>query len=234
MLMILSGGGGYSKNPDAYRLFSENTDREKPVLYVALSQTPENAVGHYSSFVSTMASLGIVQSCLCAVPGFFDGCDMSRFGGVYVEGGNTFRLLAALKESGGDRKILDFVRSGGVYFGTSAGAVIGGADVMPIIYMDENAVFLEDTRGLDVLGGWSTVAHYNDSKNEFVNSERNAAVARIAKKYPRLVALSEESALLVDENGVCIQGEDCVVFENGSPRVVPSGGMLTDRKSFVL
>ena len=226
MLMILSGGGGFAKNPDAYRLFAGAVDKTRPVLYVALSQTPENAIDRYPAFVSLAASLGICCTRLCPGPEFFGDCDMSGFGGVYVEGGNTFRLLEALKSCGGDRKLRDFVRSGGVYFGTSAGAIIAGADIMPIIYMDENAVFLEDTRGLDMIGGWSTVAHYGDSKSDYLNTERNAAVAKLARKYPRLAALSEESAIVVRDSGAFIQGADCTVFENGAPRVIPSGEKL--------
>lgn len=227
MLMILSGGGGPAKNPEARQIFADAVDKSRPLLYVALSQTPENSVGHYSSFVAWAASAGIYSSRLCECPAFFDECDLSQFGGIYVEGGNTFRLLAALKEHEGDKKIRDYLLAGGVYFGTSAGAIIGGRDIMPIIYMDENAVFLEDTRGLDMIGGWSTVAHYNDSRDEFINGERNAAVARIALRFPRLVALSEESAIIVKGDGVFIQGADCTVFENGEPRVVPSGEKLT-------
>ena len=226
MLMILSGGGGPAKNPEARQIFADAVDKSRPLLYVALSQTPENSVGHYSSFVAWAASVGIYSSRLCESPKYLDDCDLSQFGGIYVEGGNTFRLLAALKEHGGDKKIRDYLLAGGVYFGTSAGAIIGGCDIMPIIYMDENAVFLEDTQGLDMIGGWSTVAHYNNSRDEFVNAERNAAVERIAKRFPRLVALSEETAIIVKEDGAFIQGAECTVFEDGAKRVIESGGRL--------
>ena len=226
MLMILSGGGGFAKNPDAYRLFADACDKTRPVLYVALSQTPENALGHYPAFVSLAASLGIFCTRLCPDAGFIKNIDASEYGGIFVDGGNTFRLLASLKGQGADAKLRELVRSGVPYLGTSAGAIIAGADIMPIIYMDAIAVCLDDTRGLDMIGGWSTVAHYGDSKSDFVNAERNAAVAKLAGKFARLVALSEESAIVVRDSGAFIQGADCTVFENGTPRVIPSGGKL--------
>ena len=145
MLMILSGGGGFAKNPDAYRMFADAVDKTRPVLYVALSQTPENALGHYPSFVSLAASLGVFCTRLCPDADFLNKTDASELGGIFVEGGNTFRLLASLKERGADAKLRDLVRSGVPYLGTSAGAIIAGADIMPIIYMDANAVCLDDT-----------------------------------------------------------------------------------------
>jgi len=92
--------------------------------------------------------------------------------------------------------------------------------------MDPNAVLLEDTRGLDMMNGWSTIAHYGDSASALRNEEWDRAVRLLATRYEKLIALSEESAVVIDENGATIQGAPCKVFENGVERTIETGGRL--------
>lgn len=226
MPAILSGGGGVSKNPAAYELFAASVDHARPVLYIPFASTPEKYTDNYADFVKTAASFGIFCTHLADSPEYFADADLSRLGGIWCAGGNTFRLLKMLRESGGLEKIKKFILSGGAYIGSSAGAIIVGADIMPIIYMDANAVMLEDTRGMDLIGGWSTVAHYGNAATDFKNLEHAAAVERLAAKYHKLVALPEESAIVTDGAHAYILGEDCRVYENGAARVCRSGGEL--------
>lgn len=226
MPMILSGGGGVAKNPAAYELFAASVDKSRPVLYVPFASTPEKYVDNYANFVRNMAVLGIMSTRLADSPDYFRTADLGDLGGIYVAGGNTFRLLRDLRESGGLEKIKAFVKNGGAYIGSSAGAIIGGADIMPIIFMDSNAVMLEDTRGMDMIRGWSTIAHYGDASTEFKNNEWYASTERLAKKYDKLIALSEEAAIVIDGERVYILGAECKVFENGKPRIITDGGEL--------
>ena len=59
MAMILSGGGGVTKNPEAYELFAENVDKTRPVLYIPFASVPENYADNYAKFVLTMAKLNL-------------------------------------------------------------------------------------------------------------------------------------------------------------------------------
>lgn len=43
---------------------------------------------------------------------------------VLVAGGDTFYLMAKLKESGADKVIKDFIKKNGIYIGSSAGSII--------------------------------------------------------------------------------------------------------------
>ena len=226
MAMILSGGGGVTKNPEAYELFAENVDKTRPVLYIPFASVPENYADNYAKFVLTMAKLGVMSTRLCDTPDYFRDFDAASIGGIYCAGGNTFRLLKVLRECGALDKIRDFVKGGGAYLGSSAGAIIAGGDIMPIIFMDANAVLLDDTHGMDMMCGYSTIAHYNDSPSEFKNAEWRAATAKLATKYDRLIALSEESAVVITQERTYIQGADTVVFDNGVARVVRGGENL--------
>jgi dipeptidase E len=224
--MILSGGGGAAKNPAAYELFANSVDKRKPVLYICFASLPEAYAEAYGKFAASMVSLGIYSTRLCDSPEFFSKFELSEFGGIYCAGGNTFRLLKTLRDCGADKKIKDYLHAGGVWIGSSAGAIIGGADIQPIIFMDANAVLLEDTRGLDMMNGFSTIAHYGNAASEQRNSEWYAAVDLLAKKYNKLVALSEEAAIVIEENKTYILGVPCRVYENGVAREIPDGGLL--------
>ena len=226
MAMILSGGGGVTKNPEAYELFAANVNKTRPVLYIPFASVPENYTDNYTKFVQVMAKLGIMSTRFCDTPDYWSNFDPESIGGIYCAGGNTFRLLKVLRECGALDKIRDFVKGGGAYIGSSAGAIIAGYDIMPIIFMDANAVLLDDTHGMDMMCGYSTIAHYNDSPSEFKNAEWRAATAKLATKYDRLIALSEESAVVITHERTYIQGADTLVFENGVARVVRGGENL--------
>ncbi|HET7902386.1 MAG TPA: Type 1 glutamine amidotransferase-like domain-containing protein [Candidatus Nanopelagicales bacterium] len=79
---------------------------------------------------------------------------------VFVLGGNTFDLLHHLQS----RDALDLapahVARGGVFFGSSAGAVLAGADIEIAAFADPNDAGVSDTTGLRLLGGAIVRPHY--------------------------------------------------------------------------
>ena len=125
MKMILSGGGGVAKNQEAYDLFAANVDKRKPVLYIRFAALPDDYTTAYGKFAASMAELGIYSTRLCESPEVFSEFDLSEFGGIFCSGGNTFRLLKTLKDCGADKKIKEYLKNGGTYIGSSAGAIIG-------------------------------------------------------------------------------------------------------------
>lgn len=72
---------------------------------------------------------------------------------VYVAGGNTFVLLAALRRHGADQILVDRVRSGLPYIGASAGTIITGPSIEPVSLMDDpaDAPDLADYTGLGLI-----------------------------------------------------------------------------------
>jgi len=49
---------------------------------------------------------------------------------IYIGGGNTFKLLKELKESGFDKELLKFIKEGKPVYGGSAGALILGKNIL--------------------------------------------------------------------------------------------------------
>jgi dipeptidase E len=86
---------------------------------------------------------------------------------VFVLGGNTFDLLHHLQSRAALSLAPEHVRRGGVFFGSSAGAVLAGADIAVAGFADPNDAGVTDTRGLGLLGDAIVRPHYTpDDRDE--------------------------------------------------------------------
>ena len=63
--------------------------------------------------------------------------DLSGIEAIYVSGGNTNHLLQESQKSNFIPFIRDFVNSGKLYLGTSAGSIIAGPELPPYLWGDE-------------------------------------------------------------------------------------------------
>lgn len=85
---------------------------------------------------------------------------------VFVLGGNTFDLLRHLQTRGALDLARDHVARGGVYFGSSAGAVLAGADIDIASFADPNDAGITDTTGLRMLGDAIVRPHYDPADRD--------------------------------------------------------------------
>lgn len=116
---------------------------------------------------------------------------------VYVAGGNTFYLLKVVRESGFDDLITQYVDSGGLYAGASAGAVIAGLDIEPIASLDEpeKVPGLASTQGLGLVD-IIPVPHYD-------TEDRTSGALSIKEKYKdkyEVVLITDDQAILVEDD----------------------------------
>lgn len=122
---------------------------------------------------------------------------------VYVEGGNTFYLLRAVRESGFDRVIKKLIERGVAYVGASAGSYI----TCPTIEMStwKKPGEEKDNFGVTDLTAMNLVpfllkAHYAPEMKEFLKE-------KIAKaKYPVKI-LSDDQAILVKDDEIELVGK---------------------------
>ena len=94
--------------------------------------------------------------------------ELSNYSGIYIGGGNTYKLLKIFKETGFDKLLKNYQE---IIFGGSAGVIVLGKSIDTCSFgevRDENTVNLEDTKGLDLLNGFSAKAHYKERKDELI------------------------------------------------------------------
>lgn len=78
---------------------------------------------------------------------------------IYISGGNTFGTLDKIRKSGFDKDIIDYVKSGVVYIGGSAGAHIISKDIEHVLKYDDNNVEMTNFSALGLFDG-ILVCHY--------------------------------------------------------------------------
>lgn len=100
---------------------------------------------------------------------------------VFVLGGNTFALLHHLQAKDALALAPAHVERGGVFFGSSAGAVLAGADIAVAAFADPNDAGVTDTTGLRMLGDAIVRPHYapDDRDDSWHWTERGFTVLGI-------------------------------------------------------
>ncbi len=112
---------------------------------------------------------------------------------IYVCGGNTFYLMDEIRKTGFDKKIIDFINSGKVYVGVSAGSIIMCPDISISAPFDPNNVGLKDMAGLNITDKVIT-PHYQRKEKEMIDNWEKSHSYEV-------VRLNDGEAMEVSDNG---------------------------------
>ena len=128
---------------------------------------------------------------------------------IFVNGGNTFYLLKWAKESGFDKVLPNFLKSGGLYVGVSAGSYIACPTIEAATWkhQDRNRVGITDFTALGLVQFLIT-AHFEEKYKAIVDQ------AAKSTKYP-IIALTDRQAVLVRDGKVQVVGEGKREYWNG-------------------
>lgn len=226
MKLILCGGGSGEQNILANQKLNEIIDNNKPILYVPLAMDEKDFPydGCYEWITGELKN--VEKSGIDMVTTFEElaSKNYNNYGAIFIGGGNTYKLLKGIKESGVLKKIKEYIENNGVIIGGSAGAVIFGKDINIISVMDPNNVKLNDTRGFDLLSGASIFPHYTNTKfrlTEEENIERHKLftnyICEYSKNIGKVIAIPEEDAIYVTDNDMEIIGtRSYFIGENGN------------------
>ena len=120
--------------------------------------------------------------------------DLKEFSAIYFGGGNTFRLMKEIRDSGFDKVLLKFYKNGGHIYGGSAGAAILGKSIATSSSFDKNKVKLKDLSGLNLALGYSIWCHYKkEHDKDIIELSKNNKLNIIA---------------MPDANGVIIKNDE--------------------------
>jgi len=146
--------------------------------------------------------------------------NLQDYDAIYIGGGNTFKLLKKIKESGFDNKLIEFYNKGGTIYGGSAGALILGNNIEIALIckdVDVNEVGLKDTSGLNLIKNYDIQCHFEDNQ-----VEEHQEFIRKSKR--NIIAIPEESALLVENNRYKVIGTKSItlITEKASTKYLPN------------
>jgi dipeptidase E len=215
--IILAGGGDAPDSAPIDRVFAD-WSRGGRTLYLPVAM--DGAGQSYESclewFRSVFGPLGLhdVEMWTDLEPHRHEF--LSRFQSIYLGGGNTFRLLKLVRESGFHFGLADFALRGGAIYGGSAGAILLGKDISTCAHMDVNEVGLTDMRGLDLANGHSNWCHYT------VADEPGIEAYRQSHAEP-LWAIPERAGIVIEGGRArAIGGDDVIAFEGNRREVLMS------------
>ncbi|MGW5359567.1 Type 1 glutamine amidotransferase-like domain-containing protein [Actinopolymorpha pittospori] len=137
--------------------------------------------------------------------------------GIYIGGGNTYRLLSLVRRWGLLEPLRAYVAAGGVVLGGSAGAALLGADINTVAHLDRNDVKLAETGGADVAAGHGIFVHHRDS-------DLPREMVWAATYHRPVLALTERANVIVSGNAVTAVGpEPALVVTSGGRRKLAPG-----------
>jgi len=223
MRIIAAGGGGAddSRMPD--EIYASWLGHDSRLLYlpVAMDGSERTYQACLRWLESVFIPLGIRNiNMVTKLDQRLKG-DLGTYRGVYIGGGNTYRLLHLLRLSGFDQELQQFARTGGAIYGGSAGAIILGREIGTCAHLDANQVGLNNLEGLNLLQGYAVWCHYQPND-----------VARIREYvqktgYP-VAALSEKSGICQQDDLLRACGyEGVYCFEDGEVQYYEPGEVLT-------
>ncbi|EYT61981.1 peptidase S51 dipeptidase E [Dietzia sp. UCD-THP] len=186
-------------------LLAEHVNRPAPAVrigYLNDAASPYAGAGFVAAERAQLADLGYVLTDITAADiddtsgsaAALDGLDA-----VYVAGGNTFVLLAALRRHGADAVLTGRVRAGLPYIGSSAGSVVTGPGIDPVSLMDDPSAApdLADRSGLGLVDT-VVIPHADGALPPYPPELIARLVETYGSTYP-LTLVNDDQALLVED-----------------------------------
>lgn len=223
MKLFLSGGGADSIKLD--KKFVESLDLSKPLLYIpiAIDTNKHPYSGCVAWLLGTLGPLGVTEIVMWTEEDLKGKTkqDFDQFSGVYIGGGNTYKLLNELKEFGTFAILSSLAKEGVPIYGGSAGAILLTPSVVSASYLDENTVGIDDFSALNLTNNIYVWCHYAGSED--------GVIREYQQKYNLsvMVALPENTGLVFNNEEIEVVGENEVsVFRGGSKKNYNHGQLI--------
>lgn len=223
MHLFLSGGGGKDDSEKLDKKFVESLDSTKPLLYIpiAMDASEHPYANCFDWFKNVMVPYGIENITMWTGEDLInkDETDFQKFCGIYIGGGNTFKLLKELKELGAFDILKNLAQKDMPIYGGSAGAIIFGKTIIIATPMDDNSLIgLKDFSAMNLIGGCDLWCHYDAKQDEMIRK------CIVEYNLNKVIAIPENSGALMAESEIEVIGfssikiftkNDCQEFAPG-------------------
>lgn len=225
MRIILNGGGDGEGVKASYQLFAKEVNGGK-VLYIPLAWNNGGIEKCKDWFKSEMSPFGVTNIEDVLNANEITKEKLSECSGVFIGGGNTYKLLKALKETPAYENLKEYIQNNGLIMGGSAGALIFGECIDTCLRdeltikscNDENTVGLKDTKGFNLIKGYSILPHYKKLPEQYADTKKR--VDKLLNQGYKLICLPEETSLWINGDKFEIIGDKPAEIFNGRENVI--------------
>ncbi len=161
------------------------------VLFIPTASRAEEELYYVEKSKEELLSIGIEEKNIITFNLDYDLSEeeLNKIDVIYVCGGNTFYLLHRVRETKFDKVIMDFISSGKVYVGVSAGSVLAGPNINIRNLYKDNDIGIEDFQGLNITD-IIVIPHYTEEEKEKIQRIKEET------KYS-IITLTDSQALLI-------------------------------------
>lgn len=226
MRLILNGGGSDLQIKESVELFAREVNGGK-VLYIPLAWENGKIEECINWFRGQVSGFGITDIEQILDPNDLTKEKLKETRGVFIGGGNSYKLLKLLKETQAFENLKEYIANGGLIMGGSAGALIFGECIDTCLKdelvikscNDENKVELKDTKGFNCISGFSILPHYKKLPEQYIDTQKR--VNKLLKQGYKLVCLPEETSLWINGNQITIVGQKSAeVFDGKNKKII--------------
>lgn len=212
--VFLGGGGSVEDEATLWDEFAKNGQR---VLYWPMALPTREHSSAEQWLRASLAPRGSFDIVMWSSAADHDSEELVGFDLVFIGGGNTYALLDDLQRHDFLEPVRQFVTDGGSFYGSSAGAVLAGADISTAEPFDLNDVGIKDTSALNLLSGASLQPHYEPSQRARLQNY-------VSKTLTTVIAIPERCGIVVRDGQARNVGPESVeIFRPGAVRLVCAG-----------
>lgn len=221
-IIYLSGGGDAKATIDIDYCFVKNISNNE-ILYIPIAME-RDLIGYeacYDWLVNTISRHSEDFIDISMILNLKECKNIDFFSAVYIGGGNTYKLLKEINDSGFSVILKRYVQNGGIVYGGSAGAIILGKNISTV--SEENIKYNYNFNdGLSLIGDYSIICHYQENKNK--------QIIEYLKKYNNpVLAIPEGAGLMIKDDSMTVIGKNPItvfkkngILENIAPNATLS------------
>lgn len=221
MKLFLSGGGSGDDSIELDKLFVSMLDKSKPLLYIpiAIDVKKHPYPDCLKWLKSTFELLGIKKFEMWTEKELkeLSERDLQRFSGVYIGGGNTFKLLKNLRDFCFLDSLKELARKDIPIYGGSAGALILTRTIIPALSADPNKVRLKEFGALNLVNNYDIFVHYEKNQDK--------TILEYIKKYDlkKVIGIPENCGLFVTNDKIKVIGPgSAFIFQKEKKKINPN------------
>lgn len=204
MALFLTGGGEQEDFAQLDNHFLNTLGSNAKLLLIPLACEEGEYDGAYERIEGCFDHKNVSQIDMSLTPHLMSWEELNEYHALIIEGGNTFKLIQALRETAFFNLMKKFYQVGKHIYADSAGAIILGSDVQTAFLgedADEDELKLQDYRGLDLISPWAIHAHSTPDEYEDLQD-------LLYDKGNPILLLSEPTGICLQESQITVFGKE--------------------------